>query len=231
MNLVKTQNTDDYRRGKRVREDVERGVDDEQQQQKHQQNNAYSNVYGNSFNKRKMSEIQAENSKKFVKCYDMIEESRMANDVLYAILFGGDEHIDNYLPNLVNMVLEMYGKSLPENGRKAIESVCSSDRVLKHAFFFMAMYAFPPFLNFLMKGNPQQKIPPPPLVSREGLMIYIENKVGRAVENMRSGNTTLQKMVYHLRPEYVFSVGVYRDFEPVYRPTARLKDQEKIIKE
>lgn len=169
--------------------------------------------------------INAKFSLEFSHKYNLIEQKREANDVLYGIFFGPDECVDNYLPNLVGMVMDKYGSLFSEDGKYAIENVVYMDREAKQAFILMGLYAFSPFLSYFLYGTPTT--PPPKLANREAFKYYVENVIGVTIEKMLNGlkmkdedplKVDLTKMVYHLRPEYVFTAGIYRDIDPVMRP-------------
>lgn len=143
-----------------------------------------------------------------------IEKKRISGDVIYAILFGDDAHVDSHIPGIVKMILDKYGHKMSPFIKAGFEeAVHTKDRRIKHALIFMALYLLPPFLAYFTNSKVEdEKPPPPPLVHREGLMYYVNKIVGPSCEYCLTGNVTLHQMVYLLREEYIATLGVVRDF-------------------
>lgn len=144
--------------------------------------------------------------------YDATESGRVKNDEMYAIFFGPDEDLEKHTASLARMIADSYGNSMAPEALEAYRMLPEMDRIAKHAFVLMCLYAYPPFLlHFLGDGKDAK---PPPMVNREGFVHYVETKIAPACEKMLNNSISIEDFVNILRAEYIFMFGVHQTNAP-----------------
>lgn len=144
---------------------------------------------------------------------------RCQKDVIYGLMFNPDETLLNaHVRAIVDTVLDLWGTSWPEKMRNEISSITNGSRNDKQVLIFMALYALPQYLDYIMGVGKmptlQKAYGTPELVEMHQMAHFCATAVSNKVEQFLNGSITPYQMLCSLRPLYVCTVGIARTYDP-----------------
>lgn len=163
---------------------------------------------------------------KLLREMEVMQRKRIENDVIYAILFGEDNYVlDSHVNGLIINVRETFKADMTESNLAFVSSLINESRDMKHFFIFLGLAHSESFLNFFLEGNPEKKVPRPPIVDLGNFMFFVTKCVKPTIDEVMRGTKTLTQAVHFLRPAYIANVGYYREIDPTKDHTEKGRDE------
>lgn len=154
-----------------------------------------------------------------VEAYDKrVERYRNNNDFMWRFFKSNEKEFQRgYLRDLCKHLRQQYGA--PDSKRKLSEeslevfewAVNTSDNAnLMHCLWFFGLYLFPGLPNWMVRGDIQKGLPPPPLPNPEGFQYFVSKKLPKICDELLSGKggMDLDSFVRYVRTEYVCTLGL-----------------------